>query len=194
MCKATHAEACYAGWGSWQAYLHASWAMLRIRCRPEPAAMLLRLVLLLPAGKTIAPVAPACLQQLSAQLLAVCANPTQPGFNHYLFESVAALVRCAPLPTPVPALPAMCCHAPLGCHWFHQSAQPAWYCCSLPTARLPSPCAQSAHPHPHPHHPTNSSLRRFGCEADPAAVAQYEAQLFPPFQVVLVEDVQEFHP
>ncbi|KAI3438113.1 hypothetical protein D9Q98_000554 [Chlorella vulgaris] len=78
-------------------------------------------------GKTIAPVAPACLQQLSAQLLAVCANPTQPGFNHYLFESVAALVR-------------------------------------------------------------------FGCEADPAAVAQYEAQLFPPFQVVLVEDVQEFHP
>ena len=45
------------------------------------------------AGKTIAPVAPACLQQLSAQLLAVCKNPTQPGFNHYLFESVAALVR-----------------------------------------------------------------------------------------------------
>lgn len=47
-----------------------------------------------PAGKTIAPVAPACLQQLSTQLLAVCKNPTQPGFNHYLFESVAALVRC----------------------------------------------------------------------------------------------------
>lgn len=44
-------------------------------------------------GKTIAPVAPACLQQLSAQLLEVCKNPTQPGFNHYLFESVAALVR-----------------------------------------------------------------------------------------------------
>jgi exportin-2 (importin alpha re-exporter) len=78
-------------------------------------------------GKTIAPVAPACLQQLSAQLLAVCKNPTQPGFNHYLFESVAALVR-------------------------------------------------------------------YGCEADPSAVAQYEAQLFPPFQVVLSEDVQEFHP
>lgn len=45
------------------------------------------------AGPTIAPVAPACLQQLSSQLLAVCKNPTQPGFNHYLFESVAALVR-----------------------------------------------------------------------------------------------------
>lgn len=37
--------------------------------------------------------APACLQQLSAQLLVVCKNPTQPGFNHYLFESVAALIR-----------------------------------------------------------------------------------------------------
>ena len=46
-----------------------------------------------PAGKTIAPVAPACLQQLSAMLLEVCKNPTQPGFNHYLFESLAALVR-----------------------------------------------------------------------------------------------------
>ncbi|KAL4452248.1 hypothetical protein ABPG75_007910 [Micractinium tetrahymenae] len=78
-------------------------------------------------GKSIAPVAPACLQQLSQQLLAVCKNPTQPGFNHYLFESVAALVR-------------------------------------------------------------------YGCEADPSAVGQYESQLFPPFQVVLSEDVQEFHP
>jgi hypothetical protein len=38
-------------------------------------------------------VGPACLQQLAAQLLAVCRNPTQPGFNHYLFESLAALVR-----------------------------------------------------------------------------------------------------
>ena len=45
------------------------------------------------AGKGIAPVGPACLQQLAAQLLEVCRNPTQPGFNHYLFESLAALVR-----------------------------------------------------------------------------------------------------
>lgn len=30
---------------------------------------------------------------LSAMLLAVCKNPTQPGFNHFLFESVAALIR-----------------------------------------------------------------------------------------------------
>ena len=46
----------------------------------------------------------------------------------------------------------------------------------------------SLHPAPNPW------LRRYGCEADPGAVAQYEAQLFPPFQVVLSEDVQEFHP
>ncbi len=26
-------------------------------------------------------------------LLQVCQNPTQPGFNHYLFESVAALIK-----------------------------------------------------------------------------------------------------
>jgi exportin-2 (importin alpha re-exporter) len=38
-------------------------------------------------------VGPACLQQLAAQLLEVCHNPMQPGFNHYLFESLAALVR-----------------------------------------------------------------------------------------------------
>lgn len=30
---------------------------------------------------------------LAAMLLEVCKNPTQPGFNHYLFESVAALIR-----------------------------------------------------------------------------------------------------
>lgn len=78
-------------------------------------------------GKAVAPAAPACLQQLSSQLLAVCKNPQQPGFNHYLFESVAALVR-------------------------------------------------------------------YGCEADPRAVSTYEEMLFPPFQVVLQEDVQEFHP
>lgn len=41
----------------------------------------------------IAPVAPMALTLLSAMLLAVCKNPTQPGFNHFLFESVAALIR-----------------------------------------------------------------------------------------------------
>ena len=44
-------------------------------------------------GAQIAPVASLCLEQLAGMLLAVCANPTQPGFNHFLFESVAALIR-----------------------------------------------------------------------------------------------------
>ena len=41
----------------------------------------------------IAGVATMCLQRLAAMLLQVCQNPTQPGFNHYLFESVAALIK-----------------------------------------------------------------------------------------------------
>ena len=41
----------------------------------------------------IAPVAQVCLQQLAALLLEVCKNPMQPTFNHYMFESVAALIR-----------------------------------------------------------------------------------------------------
>ena len=77
--------------------------------------------------KAIAPVALACIQALSQKLLAVCKNPRQPGFNHYLFESVAALVK-------------------------------------------------------------------HGCSADSMALGQYEEMLFPPFQVILQEDVQEFHP
>ena len=44
-------------------------------------------------GVQIAPVATTCLQYLAALLLRVCANPSQPGFNHWLFESVAALIR-----------------------------------------------------------------------------------------------------
>lgn len=31
---------------------------------------------------------------------------------------------------------------------------------------------------------------RYGCEADPRAVATYEEMLFPPFNIVLQEDVQ----
>lgn len=41
----------------------------------------------------IAQVASQCLQYLANLLLAVCSNPSQPGFNHWLFESVAALIR-----------------------------------------------------------------------------------------------------
>ncbi len=54
----------------------------------------------------IAPAASQCLQRLAAKLLEVCKNPTQPGFNHYMFESTAALIRCSAAsdPTMVPAL------------------------------------------------------------------------------------------
>jgi exportin-2 (importin alpha re-exporter) len=77
-------------------------------------------------GTAIAPVAAPALKQLSDILLAVARNPTQPGFNHYLFESIAALVK-------------------------------------------------------------------FGCQPGPS-VAAAEEVLFPPFQLILQEDVQEFHP
>lgn len=77
-------------------------------------------------GNAIAPVAAPALQQLCDILLAVARNPTQPGFNHYLFESIAALVK-------------------------------------------------------------------FGCQPG-AGVAAAEEVIFPPFQLILQEDVQEFHP
>ena len=44
-------------------------------------------------GPDIKPVAPVALSKLSEILLRVCENPTQPAFNHYLFEAVAALIR-----------------------------------------------------------------------------------------------------
>lgn len=78
-------------------------------------------------GPLIAPVAAPALQQLSQLLLNVCKNPTQPGFNHYLFESIAALIKA-------------------------------------------------------------------GTAADAGMLAQMEAAVFPAFQLVLSEDVQEFHP
>ena len=51
-------------------------------------------------GPAIAPVAPTCLQALAEMLVEVCKNPRSPGFNHYLFESVAALIRHATAGTP----------------------------------------------------------------------------------------------
>lgn len=51
----------------------------------------MRLISYLGAG--IAPVAPTCLQALATMLVEVCKNPRSPGFNHYLFEAVAALIR-----------------------------------------------------------------------------------------------------
>lgn len=44
-------------------------------------------------GGSIAPVAAVALKSLCEILLEVAKNPTQPGFNHYLFESIAALVK-----------------------------------------------------------------------------------------------------
>ena len=55
---------------------------------------------------------PACITALAGShgiLMRVCKNPTQPVFNHYLFESVAALVKqgCAADPNTVPQLEQM---------------------------------------------------------------------------------------
>ena len=41
----------------------------------------------------IAPVATVALGELAKKLLEVCKNPMQPHFNHFLFESVAALIH-----------------------------------------------------------------------------------------------------
>ena len=41
----------------------------------------------------IAPVATGALGELAKKLLEVCKNPMQPHFNHFLFESVAALIH-----------------------------------------------------------------------------------------------------
>ena len=60
-------------------------------------------------------------------LIEVCKNPKSPGFNHYLFESVAALVR-------------------------------------------------------------------YGVAADTSNLPKFEVTLFPAFDVVLTQDVQEFQP
>ena len=37
----------------------------------------------------------ACVCRLAGKLEAVCSNPVHAGFNHYLFESVAALINAA---------------------------------------------------------------------------------------------------
>eukprot|EP00879_Flechtneria_rotunda_P019331 GHRR01020303.1.p1 GENE.GHRR01020303.1~~GHRR01020303.1.p1 ORF type:complete len:890 (+),score=314.69 GHRR01020303.1:664-3333(+) len=78
-------------------------------------------------GAEMAPVAPMCLKALRDMLVEVCKNPKSPGFNHYLFESVAALIK-------------------------------------------------------------------HGVAADRSQLATFEATLFPAFDIVLANDVQEFHP
>lgn len=45
------------------------------------------------SGADVKPVATICLQKLSEMLLELCKNPRNPTFAHYLFESVASLVK-----------------------------------------------------------------------------------------------------
>ena len=78
-------------------------------------------------GTAVGPITSPALSELCNILGQVARNPTQPGFNHYLFESIAALVK-------------------------------------------------------------------YGCDGSDASCAAIEAIIFPPFQIILQEDVQEFHP
>ncbi len=61
------------------------------------------------AGEAMAPYASFCIESLKSVLQRVCANPSNPTFNHYLFESVASLVQfiCAATPTAVDAFEAL---------------------------------------------------------------------------------------
>jgi len=45
------------------------------------------------AADAMAPYAPTCIEELKGHLQRVCENPTNPSFNHYMFEAIAALVR-----------------------------------------------------------------------------------------------------
>ena len=46
-------------------------------------------------GEGVKPVADACVTQLAAMAMETCKNPRNPAFSHYLFESIAALLRHA---------------------------------------------------------------------------------------------------
>lgn len=61
------------------------------------------------AAEGMAPYANVCIEELKAILSRVCANPSNPTFNHYLFETIASLVRyiCAATPAAVDAFEAM---------------------------------------------------------------------------------------
>ena len=61
------------------------------------------------AAEGMAPYANVCIEELKTILGRVCANPSNPSFNHYLFETIASLVRyiCAATPAAVDAFEAM---------------------------------------------------------------------------------------
>jgi exportin-2 (importin alpha re-exporter) len=79
------------------------------------------------SGPAVAEYAPQVITGLTGILGRVCANPTNPVFNHFLFETIACLMRDT-------------------------------------------------------------------CNANPAAVPEFERMLFPPFEHVLSADVAEFLP
>ena len=78
-------------------------------------------------GTSVGPIVVPALTQLAQILGQVARNPTQPGFNHYLFESIAALIK-------------------------------------------------------------------YGTDGSDASCTAVEAVVFPPFQIILREEIQEFHP
>ena len=61
------------------------------------------------AAEGMAPYANVCIEELKTILGRVCSNPSNPSFNHYLFETIASLVRyiCAATPAAVDAFEAM---------------------------------------------------------------------------------------
>jgi exportin-2 (importin alpha re-exporter) len=56
-------------------------------------------------GEDIAPFASECMTKLVAILGAVCKNPTNPSFNHFLFETLAAIIRSACTPNRAAIIP-----------------------------------------------------------------------------------------
>lgn len=61
---------------------------------PYSVFFLLAIMRLVSTSKeAMAPFAGECINQLNVILSRVYKNPTNPGFNHYLFESIAALVQ-----------------------------------------------------------------------------------------------------
>lgn len=61
------------------------------------------------AAEGMAPYASVCIEELKTVLGRVCANPSNPKFNHLLFETIASLVRyiCAKTPSAVDSFEAM---------------------------------------------------------------------------------------
>jgi CAS/CSE protein, C-terminus len=105
----------------------------------------------------IAPVATVALGELAKKLLEVCKNPMQPHFNHFLFESVAALIHFGKSETALR-------HHHYVLHWqCLASSTPAEIVCAhilqLSTAA--------------------------GTAAKPDMLDTFQEQLFPAFQVVL---------